>query len=244
MATKYLARTIIEGGRAHFNQWERNYSHRRERAATREFLAKASAAHDGFDRVSAPTRDKVRKEFSDKLGAPRRWLEAQVGRPWDKVHAEIFSRFDPRTLAGRHIIFDHLLQEVTIHAEHSRWFCTRYGLYVDRHGILRNRSYKHERSSPRHWRLPDAVREWAGGRRVADAGRALFWLDEAGACESCHAWRRSPCCCPMVKGAPAHGPHVHYRQGAHLSRDDIARWHSFDASLQELLRGPRHPKAR
>ena len=239
MATKNLARTIIEGGRARSNQWERNYSHRRERASMREFLRKACETDEGFDRLSAPQRNRVYKGFADKLGAPRRWLASQVGRPWDKVHAEIFARFDPRTLAGRHIIFDHLLQEVSVHQVTAYWSW----LYVDRHGILRERAPRRTRYrwESRSTELPESLGAWAAGRRVADAGAACFWLEEARTCETCHAGRRTPCCCPVIEGASAHGPHVHYRQGEPLSADDVARWRSLDASWQELLRGPRRP---
>lgn len=180
MATKNLARTIIEGGRDRSNKWDRKHSHRQERALTREFLSKARARDDGFDGLATPRRPKVYKSFADKLGAPRRWLARQVGRPWDHVHAEMFTRFDPRTLAGRHIIFDHLLQEVRIHPVDRRRFWVRPELYVDRHGILRERAGI-KRTPWRSSELPESVRAWANGRRVAAEGQALFWQ---GACRA------------------------------------------------------------
>jgi hypothetical protein len=79
MATKYLARTIIEGGRARYSKQERNDSHREERALVRVFMAKASAQPEGFDALCIEPRGKVYKGFADKLGAPRRWLRAQIG---------------------------------------------------------------------------------------------------------------------------------------------------------------------
>ena len=94
------------------------------------------------------------------------------------------------------------------------------------------------------WRpseLPESVRAWANGRRVAVEGLALFWLEEASACESCHAWRRTPCCCPVIEGKPSHGPHVHYRQGAHLDATESARWRALDAAFQQLLQGACRP---
>jgi len=210
---------------------------------TREFLSKVRARDDSYDRLAAPRRRKVYKGFADKLGAPRRWLARQVGRPWDNVHAEIFTRFDPRTLAGRHIIFDHLLQEVRIHPVDPRWFRGRPELYVDRQGILRQRAAV-KRSPWRSHQLPESVREWANGRRVAAEGQALFWLEEASACETCHAWRRTPCCCPVIDGKPSHGPHVHYRQGAHLDAAEVARWRALDTAFQELLRAACRSTAR
>lgn len=81
MATKNLARTIIEGGRDRYNKWQRNYSHREERALTREHFARARELDDGFEALGIGRRTKVYKGFRDKLGAPRRWLRSQVGRP-------------------------------------------------------------------------------------------------------------------------------------------------------------------
>lgn len=244
MATKNLARTIIEGGRARSNQWERNHSHRSERAAARAFLTRASVIEDGFDHLSAPARKRVRKDFADKLGAPRRWLKSQVGRPWDKVRSEIFARFDPRTLAGKHIIFDHLLQEVHVHPENRRWFGWRPDLYVDRNGILRERRSQHPHSGyfvHRATRLPGSVQAWADGRRVAGEDAALFWLLESSVCANCHTGRRTSCCCPVVEGAKAHGAHVHYRQGPRLSASEADHWHSLSDAVQALLRRPRCP---
>src|SRR5579872_2309186 len=43
------------------------------------------------------------KEFSDLLGPLRRYLHAQVGRPWDKVWSEITETLDNRSLTGQHI---------------------------------------------------------------------------------------------------------------------------------------------
>lgn len=51
------------------------------------------------------------KEFSDLLGPLRRYLRAQVGRPWNKVWSEITQTLDSRSLSGQHI-FDHIRWEV------------------------------------------------------------------------------------------------------------------------------------
>ena len=47
-----------------------------------------------------------RKEFSDRLGPLKRYLDKQVGRPWRKLEGEFRSAIDTRTVIGRHL-WDH-----------------------------------------------------------------------------------------------------------------------------------------
>ena len=70
-------------------------------------------------------------------GPPRRRLGSHVGKPWDKVYAEMRKRFDTRTTAGRHFVFEHMLPDVDRGdlSGVGRW--RRYRFYVDTHGILR-----------------------------------------------------------------------------------------------------------
>jgi hypothetical protein len=78
----------------------------------------------------------VGKAFYDKLAPAQRWLVAQVGRPWDKVYSDLCAEFDTRTVAGRHVVHDHMLHWV------RRWdvpspYWRRFELVIDEHGILR-----------------------------------------------------------------------------------------------------------
>lgn len=97
MATKDFSRTVIEGGRARFNCWERRRSHRVVRARERMALAGGG----DWDGVVIARRTPVWRAFADKLAPAERYLAAQVGRPWSKVRSELFARFDTRTTAGR-----------------------------------------------------------------------------------------------------------------------------------------------
>ncbi|HEY0468158.1 MAG TPA: hypothetical protein VGC79_28360 [Polyangiaceae bacterium] len=130
MATKNLARTVIEGGRTRGSTWARRASNGVQRThvhrVSGSLLSGADAEH-----VVYPRRNKVYRQFADKLGPAKRWLATQVGRPWNKARSELFARFDIRTTPGRHIVFDHLLPEV----EGRRWLRRDY--VVDRSGILR-----------------------------------------------------------------------------------------------------------
>ena len=133
MSTKNLARTVIEGGRSHRNRWDRRHSNSRERSWERDLSARLLIAKE-LDDVVYRSRPKVGAWFFDKLGPAERWLAQQVGKPWSKVRSEIMQRFDTRSTAGRHIVFDHLLPSVEV--EHRR-FGAPPDFSVDRVGILR-----------------------------------------------------------------------------------------------------------
>lgn len=52
-------------------------------------------------------RNRDWKEFSDLLGPLRRFVQSNVGRPWDKVYSEICERLKPTSTAQQHVL-DHL----------------------------------------------------------------------------------------------------------------------------------------
>jgi hypothetical protein len=98
-----------------------------------------------FDDVVYRPRKKVWRDFSDKLGPAGRFLSSQVGRPWSKVHSELFARFDTRTTAGRHILFDHVLKTI----REGYGLGARYRFFVDARGILRRAKQRRRNGSPR-----------------------------------------------------------------------------------------------
>lgn len=157
MATRNLARTAIEGGRSSHNRYAEATDDRSERRAYRDYCQRAR-----FDEDAPEPRDldtgwetgKRSREFDDKLRPVRRWLAKQIGRPWNKVHAEVVAKFPATTTAGRHIL-EHVRGYVTlprdpwavayanvnaegVYRARSRFVNHRYTqLYVDRLGILR-----------------------------------------------------------------------------------------------------------
>ena len=176
MSTKNLARTVIEGGRDPFNKWERRDSNSSLRVAARSYQAALRDAEFAWS-TAPPERKKVRRDFADKLGPVRRWLDSACGRRWADVRSEMFRRFDIRTLPGRHIVYDHMLVDVADHGLKERFAFERY--YVDAEGILR-------RTPPRDrtWlraRVTAAeqadLRVFAGARKIRQAGSAYFWLE-------------------------------------------------------------------
>ena len=57
------------------------------------------------------------KSLSDHINPLRRYLEKQVGRPWDKVYSEISQNLDKRSTIQNHVfehIFDYIEKDVTI----------------------------------------------------------------------------------------------------------------------------------
>ena len=176
MSTKNLARTVIEDGRSSYNKWERRDSNSALRVAVRSYR---SALRDPEVAWAEPfpERTKVRRDFADKLGPVRRWLDRACGRPWDEVRSEMFRRFDVRTLAGRHIVFDHLLLEVAEHGIPKPYAFERY--HVDARGLLQPSNVR-RRERVRTWLTSAEVKElraFAGDRKIRHVGTAYFWLE-------------------------------------------------------------------
>lgn len=181
MSRKNLSRTVIEGGRTYYNRWERRHSHVHERAATREWLGQVLIDGDVADEVAVPPRPSVHKEFHDKLGPARRWLAAQVGRPWNKVYAELRARFDSRTIAGKHVVEDHMLGWVDRgDVSQSAWHRER-DFVVDAHGILRAGAFYGATLG----RLRKDAEGLAQGRRAASTYRGWWWFRTAGVGGAC-----------------------------------------------------------
>ena len=212
MSTKNLARTVIEGGRTRWSSWSRRHSHQEHRAAESAVLHRMRATGDpeGDDAAFAPLQS-VYRSFDDKLGPAKRWLERQVGRPWDAVRSDLLQRFDTRTTPGRHIVFDHMVPWVEPDGPRSSW----REFQVDARGILRKRPDNRYRSSYRRRQEPlprpqKDLERWLGGRRVAERGAIPFWF------------------MPTLSGG--------YRQDRRLDNEDARLWRSLPHWFRKLHR--------
>lgn len=78
------------------------------------------------------------KHFNEHLGPLRRYLDSNVGRPWDKVYSEICKHIDRGNVVQKHIL-THLFEYVAVHVElidgephaggRHRWYvCPKSGL--------------------------------------------------------------------------------------------------------------------
>jgi hypothetical protein len=172
VARRDLSRTVIEGGRARGNKYDRRASHGLERARAREWLNRVEWDLEEAEGTDPRPRNVVYKNFRDKLGPAKRWLASQVGRPWSAVYSDLCARFDTRTVAGRHVVHDHMLGWVYRGDLSSLPFMSRHMEFeVDDRGILRRtkwfgRSYYRMRVQ--------AVRR-AANRRAALTFRGWWW---------------------------------------------------------------------
>lgn len=182
MSTKNLARTVIEGGRTSNYKSDVDTAYREERAASREFLRRATVDPEAAEALVTPKRRPVRPQFADKLNPAHQFLDANCGRPWNKVKSELFKKFDTRTTPGRHVMFDHILNDVD---ENATWSETRYSRYyrwfVDKSGLLQRKKTTTSRFKKREIpeRSPiskEKVALWLGNRKVGRCGERLVWF--------------------------------------------------------------------
>jgi len=173
MTTKNLSRSGIEGGRTGHYKAECRKKIRQERAAWRTRATAIALDPEAWEDDVPAVRAPAIPDFDDKLSPMYRFLDSRVGRPWDGVRSELFSRFDTRTTPGRHVLFDHLLRDVSetpMPEGSSSWlYLRRY--YRDEGGILRKdmRWAQRWRGSGPAFDL-GAVARWLGARKVGRAG--------------------------------------------------------------------------
>lgn len=184
MSTKDISRSALEGGRANYNKFERNESHRHERSRTRVWLDDVRFDLEAAEDSVPQPRNPVGKGFTDKLNPCYRWLASRCGQPWSKVYSELSKKFDTRNLASWHIVNQHMLSNVQ-GAGTAR--DTDVGLFsyhrfrIDAEGILRD-------SGPRAWRnkkpaaysgpSKESVLAFTKGRHVIDGlygGGIKYW---------------------------------------------------------------------
>lgn len=120
---------------------------------------KRQKSQDVEELDSLPEREKIRAQygwrdwsFGDHINPLNRWLEKQVGRPFDKVYSEFCKHIDSRCLRGWHAR-DHFWMEVSTYEERlvrleKRWYWPKR-FYVDRNGILC------KENKQRRWRRQD-----------------------------------------------------------------------------------------
>ncbi len=111
MATKNIARTILEGGRSDSSKSQRRWSNRADRHRAQRVLRDALVA--GEDDPVFTAREAPFYEHADKVRPTKAWL---LHHALGKTHAEAIglfcARFDRRNLAQRHLLCDHLVPQV------------------------------------------------------------------------------------------------------------------------------------
>jgi hypothetical protein len=188
MSTKKIQRTVIEGGRTGSSKWNRRNSHHTERASERDYCRKITVDSERSENdIFIDPKEKVRKEFNDKLGPMYRWLHSQTGKVWNDVKSEIHQKFDNRTTAGRHILYDHLLSSVEEVPDltYRRWYrdvddytSSRYknDFYVDDAGLLQIKTYiPHGHTGVPKFNIQSII-NWLHNRVVGKVGDKFYWF--------------------------------------------------------------------
>lgn len=134
MSTKNLARTALEAGTVHST---RIYLNRRDRRAINQHLHECVKDPELWDDGTDPIQSRPGWDEGipgENLSPVYAWVDSHVGDVWNDTYSELCSRWPIRTLAGYHIIVDHILRDVDqkLHPDkrwHGSWF-------VDEDGIL------------------------------------------------------------------------------------------------------------
>ncbi|HEY4210284.1 MAG TPA: hypothetical protein VGM84_02280 [Steroidobacteraceae bacterium] len=126
-------------------------------------------------------------DLNENLQPLRRYLQAQIGRPWDKVYSEICARIDRRNTVQQHIhqhIDDFIA--VKVREEEGKLIAVSRGdprelwyheLYVDpRTGIIREHRRGRRRRSAADWRK-QREEEIAARRRIVNERTLLLRID-------------------------------------------------------------------
>jgi hypothetical protein len=218
MSTKNLARSVIEGGRCNGNKLERRESHRGARARLRPQLALALRDPERAEDLSFEERRAVCRCFHDKLAPADRWMRKQVGRPWSKVEGELLKRFDTRTMAGRHVVFDHMMRRQTW-LDDGIWNVDCTYFFVDAKGFLRTTVPRWRTSFQRPSYAPpsalERLRAWAGERKVLLRADVRYWAE------------------PTTPGAAPHDQR--YRQAQRLSEEEMRFFDALADECRELI---------
>lgn len=184
MSTKDISRSALEGGRANYNKYERNESHRHERSRTKVWLDEVRFDEEAADASAPEPRNPVSKGFTDKLNPCYRWLASRCGQPWSKVYSELTEKFDTRNLASWHIVNQHMLSSVQgagTARDADVGLFSYHRFHIDDGGILRDRGkrYRGVPNKPKHTGpSKDSVLAHARGRMVVDGlygGAVKYW---------------------------------------------------------------------
>ena len=114
--------------------------------------------YEDFPLREPASRGRGTKHFTDLLGPLVKFLQSNVGRPWDKVYSELCAHLDRRKTTGRHV-FEHLEQYVEVNCfvgDNGKIYARQnsYGIrligsdasinyYVDpRNGLLRKEKFR------------------------------------------------------------------------------------------------------
>ena len=185
MATRNLARTVIEAGRTSSSSYGRKVLRRQNRRKARLYCHKARLYDDEEleDLESSPVDLESDWSFAqdDKLGPALRWMRSKCGQPWDDVYSELRTKFCGGGIALSHVVDTHMLGWVNYLNDLDPW--NSYEFVVDDAGILRhvpeNARRKWSQSYHNARKLTLAAQKWAGTRKVNVVGARRYWAEQS-----------------------------------------------------------------
>ena len=181
MSKKNLSRTVTEGGSR--TKWDRHMSHKEERMRERAYLREVKADLDNYYEYDIEGIRPIHKDYSDKTGPIFRWLESQIGRPWNDVNSEIANKFRDHPH-----IHNYLAGCVSKSLDEPvKPWCTvpddpttsrhPHDYYVDDAGILQKKRYVKRQY---HEKVPkfdtNRLANWLNGRVIGQVGADLYWF--------------------------------------------------------------------
>lgn len=229
MATKNLGRSAIEGGRTGWYKVRVSEIEDSLRTSTRTYKHRVQNDVEAWENEAEPVRRPYGKRGNqtDKLAGTYRMLDKLVGKPWAKVYALICEKFDGRTLAGRHVLIDHITNYVAPNKEAAD---LQYHLYyIDDHGFFQKKEgYSHNRYTPHRLskKFADKISTWLDGRSIIQMGSKLYWgvvsIKGYRAQLVPNGWFGSVVHLNYVVAVRKYfDPDWGWRQGAELSADDL-----------------------
>lgn len=176
MATRNLARTVIEAGRTPSSKLGRKRLRRMERHAARRYCYNAARLIELEELPSQPHIMPRDDEFqqADKLGAAMRWMQSRCGHPWDDTFSDLSIKFRGRGIALSHVVDEHMLDWVDMGIIYRY---TRYEFRIEDGCLQENKQTKHPHSPYSHYHTTSLkALAWASERKINRYGLVMYWV--------------------------------------------------------------------
>jgi len=248
MATKNLARTIMEGGRRGYNKYERRYSNGVLRSKERDYIRNCIKDPEHSIDKAEPKRKKVVKEFYDRLMPLHRKVDRHLGKTWGELRGQINKKYDSRKLKDWHML-DHLYQMMFFGSKADSKLAYFANYIVNENDIIEEREYptwkeyvlekkkKHEYLDE-HW---DEIISFLEKDRIAfDEKGVLHWY----ICDSKHRYYFEFAPTSFHKIAVTFGKvldglnsatRLCFRKGPKLTRQEVNYFRSLPEFVQENI---------
>ena len=131
-----MHKVIVERPRRLGSSWKNRKTALRLSASERSQAITDAEDYDSGHRRASSARHE--KGLNENLAPLKRYLMAQVGRPWNKVYSEICRTIDTRSAIGLHVLqhvedfiaVDTYIENGQVFERNRRWFMRSRGLYV------------------------------------------------------------------------------------------------------------------